>query len=133
MRTYAVRTLIYFAVYSHRNRLEHWNSGFKKKRDCTICVVKTKALISFAVTAKLICAFVLALAKIKFSYGAAHIQYNYMYFIPSLISFSPFFQYLQLWLLPCIRPTVSVAPVVRGTPTVQMPLLYLPHCVAVQV
>ena len=28
-----------------------------KKRKCTICVAKTKALISFAVTAKLICAF----------------------------------------------------------------------------
>ena len=26
-------------------------------RDCTICIVKTKALISFAVTAKLVCAF----------------------------------------------------------------------------
>ena len=35
--------------------------GFKKKkRKCSIRVAKTKALISFAVTAKLICAFVFA-------------------------------------------------------------------------
>ena len=33
---------------------------YKKKRNCTIRVAKTKALISFAVTAKLICVFVFA-------------------------------------------------------------------------
>ena len=33
--------------------------------------MKTKALISFAVTAKLICAFVFAMAKIRFSHDAA--------------------------------------------------------------
>ena len=33
---------------------------------------KTKALISFAVTAKLICAFVFAYAKSQFSHNAAH-------------------------------------------------------------
>ena len=31
---------------------------FRKKRDCSIYVAKTKALISFAVTAKLSCVFV---------------------------------------------------------------------------
>ena len=36
-------------------------------------VAKTKALISFAVTAKLICVFVFAYAKSRFSYDAAHI------------------------------------------------------------
>ena len=36
-------------------------------------VAKTKALISFAVTAKLICVFVFAYAKIRFSHDAAHI------------------------------------------------------------
>ena len=41
--------------------------------DCTICVAKTKALISFAVTAKLICVFVFAYAKIRFSHDEAHI------------------------------------------------------------
>ena len=44
-----------------------------KKRDCTIRVAKTKALISFAVTAKLICVFVFAYAESRFSHDAAHI------------------------------------------------------------
>ena len=39
--------------------------------DCTIFVAKTKALISFAVTAKLICVFVFAYAKRWFSHDAA--------------------------------------------------------------
>ena len=37
-----------------------------KYRVCTIRVAKTKALISFAVTAKLICVFVFAYAKTGF-------------------------------------------------------------------
>ena len=41
--------------------------------DCTICVAKTKTLINFAVTAKLICVFVFAYAKSRFSHKAAHI------------------------------------------------------------
>ena len=41
--------------------------------DCTIYVAKTKALISFAVTAKLICVFVFAYANCWFSHDAAHI------------------------------------------------------------
>ena len=41
--------------------------------DCTVCVAKTKALISFAVTAKLICVFVFAYAKYRFSHDEAHI------------------------------------------------------------
>ena len=36
-------------------------------------VAKTKALISFAVTAKLICAFVFAYAKCLFSHDTAHL------------------------------------------------------------
>ena len=36
-------------------------------------VSKTKALISFAVTVKLICVFVFAYADCWFSHGAAHI------------------------------------------------------------
>ena len=40
--------------------------------DCTIRVAKTKALISFAVTAKLICVFVFAYAKSRFSHNEAH-------------------------------------------------------------
>ena len=40
--------------------------------DCTIHVAKTKALISFAVTAKLICVFVFAYAKSRFSHDTAN-------------------------------------------------------------
>ena len=43
-------------------------------RNCTIRVAKTKALISFAVTAKLICAFVFAYADCWFSHGMAHLS-----------------------------------------------------------
>ena len=39
-------------------------------------VAKTKALISFAVTAKLICVFVFAYAKSRFSHNEAHL-FNY--------------------------------------------------------
>ena len=42
-------------------------------RNCTIRVAKTKALISFAVTAKLICAFGFAYADCWFSHGVAQI------------------------------------------------------------
>ena len=63
-------------LYSHRTRLEASIFGFKKKRECTIRVAKTKVLISFAVTAKLNCAFVFAYAYCWFSHGAAHILFN---------------------------------------------------------
>ena len=49
-------------LYKRRRWLEAGSFRFRKKRNCTICVVKTKALISFAVTAKLICAFVFTYA-----------------------------------------------------------------------
>ena len=45
--------------------------GFRKLRNCTIHVGKTKALISFAVTAKLICVFVFPYANCWFSHEAA--------------------------------------------------------------
>ena len=47
-----------------------------KKRKCTIHVAKTKALISFAVTAKLICVFVFAYADCWFSHEKAQ-MYSY--------------------------------------------------------
>ena len=64
-------------------------------RNCTIYVAKTKALISLAVTAKLICAFVFSYAKIRFSHDAAQLFYNgvfiYIKLLPSTHnSFSPF-------------------------------------------
>ena len=38
-----------------------------------MCVAKTKALISFVVTAKLICVFVFAYAKSRFSHDPAQV------------------------------------------------------------
>ena len=61
-------------LYNHRRWLETCNFGFRKKRDCTICVAKTKALTSFPVTAKLICVFVFSYAKSQFSHDVAHIN-----------------------------------------------------------
>ena len=47
---------------------------FGLKRNCTIRVVKkTKALISFVITAKVICIFVFAYADCWFSHEAAHL------------------------------------------------------------
>ena len=62
------------AVQAHRRCLETGNFGFNKKRNCTIRVAKTKALISFAVTAKLICVFVFAYADCWFSHEAAQMM-----------------------------------------------------------
>ena len=45
-----------------------------KSRDCTIRVAKTKALISFTVTAKLICVFVFAYSKSRFSHDTAQLK-----------------------------------------------------------
>ena len=61
-------------LYNHRRWLEALNFGFGEKRDCTVCVAKTKALISFTVIAKLICVFVFAYAKSRFSYDVAQIE-----------------------------------------------------------
>ena len=52
-----------------------------KKRYCTIRVAKTKALISCAVTAQLICAFVFGEAKIWFSHDEAHIRAGFLGFL----------------------------------------------------
>ena len=47
-------------------------------RDSTIRVVKTKVLISFVVTVKLICTFVFAYVDSWFSHAAAHIVSIYL-------------------------------------------------------
>ena len=60
-------------LHSHRSRLEARKFGFKKKRNCTICLAKTKALISFAVIAKLVCAFVFAYADCWFFDAVIHV------------------------------------------------------------
>ena len=43
-------------------------------RDCTIRMAKTKELISFVVTPKLICIFVFAYAKSRFSHNEAQLK-----------------------------------------------------------
>ena len=52
--------------------LEAVNFEFMQKRNCTIRVVKTKVLISFAVTAKLTCTFDFAYADCWLSYATVH-------------------------------------------------------------
>ena len=47
-----------------------------------IYVAKTKALISFAVTAKLISVFVFAYAKRLFSHDAAHMYFSHFLILP---------------------------------------------------
>ena len=42
-------------------------------------VAKTKALISFAVTTKLICVFVFPYAKSRFSHDEAQLCFSYMF------------------------------------------------------
>ena len=63
-------------MYSDKRWLETRKFGYKKKRNCAICVAKTKALISCAVTAQqlLICIFVFAYADCCFSDAAS--EYN---------------------------------------------------------
>ena len=60
-------------LYSHRSRIEASNFGFKKK-DYTVCVAKTKALINFAVTVKLTCTFVFTNAICLFSHDTAQLS-----------------------------------------------------------
>ena len=59
--------------------------------DCTIRVAKTKALISFTVTAKLICVFVFAYAKSPFSHDEAHmmVRSTVQNYSPMIIKSSP--------------------------------------------
>ena len=66
-------------IHKHRRWLETGNFGFIKKRNLTIPIAKIKALISFAVSAKLIYAFIFAYADCCFSHGAAHVIALYMY------------------------------------------------------
>ena len=47
--------------------------------DCTIRITKTKALISCAVTAQLICVFVFVYAEIRFPHNEAHLIMKIFY------------------------------------------------------
>ena len=66
------------ADYTATETLKALSFGFKKKRNHTIHVAKTKTRISCAVTAQLIYAFGFAYAKIKFSHDKAHIQTEHL-------------------------------------------------------
>ena len=57
-----------------------------RKRNCTIQVAKTKALISFAVTTKLICVFVFAYADCWFSHVVAILNDYKMKFYSQVLS-----------------------------------------------
>ena len=65
-------------------------------RNCTIRVAKTKALISFAVTAKLICVFVFAYAKTRFSHNVAHILEVSFTYLFALIAGDNFYHGLAI-------------------------------------
>ena len=58
---------------SHSRWLDASDFKFRKRRNCSFYIAKTKALISCAVTAQLICVFVFAYAKVRFSHDAAKI------------------------------------------------------------
>ena len=66
-------------LYSHIRWLEACSFIFRKKRDCAIRVAKTKALISCTVTAQLICVFVFAYVKSRFSHDAAHSKFSNLF------------------------------------------------------
>ena len=76
-------------LHSHWRWLEAWNFVCRKKRYCTIQVAKTKALISFAVTAKLICVFVFAYEKRWFSRELSFLASNFLLWLCSSVCIGP--------------------------------------------
>ena len=67
-------------LYKLRRWLEARNFTLRKRKNCTILVAKTKVLISFAFTAKLICPFVFAYSKCWFSHDMAQIRNFQMHY-----------------------------------------------------
>ena len=59
-------------LYSYRRWLRLEIADLRRRGGYTFCMAKTKALISCAITAQLICTFVFAYAKSRFSHEAAH-------------------------------------------------------------
>ena len=64
-------------LYSHRSKLEACNFKFKKKRDCTICVAKTKMLIS--------CVFIFGLQHLRIYATVSLILYCNFDFVQQLL------------------------------------------------
>ena len=52
--------------------LRRWLEAVRELRGCTIYVAKTKTLVAF--TTQLVCTFVFAYAKIRFSHDAAYLM-----------------------------------------------------------
>ena len=52
-------------------------------------VAKTRARISCTITARLICAFVFAYAKSRFSHDKAHFGYGNYFFFPFFLKLMP--------------------------------------------
>ena len=75
--------------------------------DCAINVAKTKALISFAVTAKLICVFVFAYAKSRFSYDPAHIFQTVFSINRSYVNILTKDQNFKTWQCKCAEEDIS--------------------------
>ena len=88
-------------LQNHRRWLENWNFGFRKKRDCTHCLAKTKVLVSCGVIAQLICAFVFAIHVIFPYFGGSSLYFaNFLENLPIcqivfgyITSTSPFLEF----------------------------------------
>ena len=70
--------------------------------DCTIHIMKTKALISFAVKAQQICAFVFSYAKSRFSHEKARVMNHpsMLYIMTSFIEIRKIFLTTFLFIIP---------------------------------
>ena len=91
-------------LYMHRRWREAQKLGFRKKWVCVIRVAKTKALISYALTMKLICAFVFTYAKFWVSRDMAH--------MPLMFSVKTFSIYkLESWSFTWITRSIQPLPV----------------------
>ena len=72
-------------LYCNWGRLEAWNFRFRKNKDCTSYVAKTKALISCAGTAKHICDFVYAFGKFSVFSDRGSSIFEWKLFFPNVI------------------------------------------------
>ena len=62
-------------------------------------ILKTKALVSFAVTVKLICVFVFAYAKSRFSPNRAHFRYKAIPFVLFIAFLPEYFNFLSILMI----------------------------------
>ena len=69
---------------NHRRYLDARNFKFNKTRNCIVHAAKTKAIISCAVTAKLICTLFICICKSQFSHDVAQIE-KFLYVCPYVV------------------------------------------------